>query len=78
MKQKDIAVIVLVGGISAVFSLILSNLIIGTPTTKKVEVEKVEPISAEFVKLDSRYFNTESVNPTQIIQIQGNTTKPFN
>jgi hypothetical protein len=78
MKQKDIAVIILVGGISAALSLVVSNLIVGTPTSKKVDVEVVEPITAEFSQLDKRYFNAESVNPTQLIQIQGNTTKPFN
>lgn len=78
MKQKDIAIIILIGAVSAVFSLIVSNLVIGTPTTKAVEVEVVEPITPEFAELDKRYFNAESVNPTQIIQIQDNDTKPFN
>lgn len=78
MKQKDIAVIILIGAVSAVFSLFISNLIIGTPATEAVEVEVVEPITTEFAELDKRYFNAESVNPTQLIQIQGNETKPFN
>lgn len=78
MKQKDIAVIILVGGISAVASLFLSNLIIGTPKTKAVEVEVVEKISTEFAELDKRYFNGDSINPTQLIEIKGNDTKPFN
>jgi hypothetical protein len=78
MKQKDIVVIILVGAVSAVMSLLLSNLVIGTPTTRIIEVEVVEPISPQFAELDARYFNAEAVNPTQLIEIKGNDTKPFN
>lgn len=78
MKQKDLIVIILVGCVSAVFSLVISRVIVGTPSTKMVEVEVVEPINSEFIELDKRYFNTESYNPTQLIEIKGNDTKPFN
>jgi hypothetical protein len=75
MKQKDIALIIVVSFISAIFSYILSNAIIGSPTTKREKVEVVEAIKPDFIQPDSRYFNTDAVNPTQLIQI-GNNPNP--
>ena len=82
MKQKDIALFVIVGIISAVVSVLASNLLITPEQNKKQEAEKVEPISAEFQvpSSDSRYFNKDSINPTKLIQIgdNPNSQAPFN
>ncbi len=69
MKQKDITLIIIVVFISGVISFILSNMLITSPENRKEQVEVVEPITAEFTKPDERYFNANSINPTQLIQI---------
>jgi ABC-type maltose transport system permease subunit len=69
MKQKDIALIIIVIFISGIISYFLSSTFITTPKSRKTEVEVVEPISSQFTKPDERYFNANSINPTQQIQI---------
>jgi hypothetical protein len=79
MKQKDISVIIIVAGVSALFSFILSNALFGSPQNRQEKVETVDVITAEFTEPDKRYFNNESVNPTLLIEIKGNdNSKPFN
>lgn len=78
MKQKDIAVIILVVFFSGVFSYFVSNAIFATPEDLKTKVEVVEPITADFTEPDSRYFNANSVNPTLNITIgDGQNQQPF-
>ncbi len=79
MKQKDIVLIVLIALISAVFSLILSNLLFAAPEKRQQEVEIVDPITADFEQPGRAYFNENSVNPTKLIQIGDNPNpQPFN
>lgn len=79
MKQKDIITLALVVIISGVVSLILTNIIFGSPKNNNVKVEVVEAISSEFKLPDARYFNDESIDPTQIIRIgDNNNQQPFN
>lgn len=78
MKQRDITLFVMVGIVSLVASALFSNLVIRSPKNRSAQVEVVEPISSEFTEPDSKYFNEDSINPTQIIQIQDNKNqKPF-
>ena len=78
MKQKDIALIIVVVFISGILSLLLSNKLIVSPKNRQEKVEVVAPITAELSKPDSKYFNTESIDPTQIIRIgESNNNQPF-
>ncbi len=80
MKQKDIALIVVIVIVSGVLSLVLSNWVIGSPKSKPQEVEVVEAISASFPlpQPDDPYFNDQSKNFTQIITIGDNPNpEPF-
>jgi hypothetical protein len=79
MKQKDIALIILAGFISALLSYFVSNALFASPKDRRAEVEVVEPITTDFSTPDKKYFNSESVNPTQLIQIGDNpNAQPFN
>jgi len=79
MKQKDITVIVFIVIISTVISFILSNAVISSPKNRQQKVEVVEAISPNFNRPDAKYFNKDSVNATQKVQIGGDpNTKPFN
>ncbi len=69
MKKKDIGVIAAVAVFSGVISILLSGVLFATPEDRRQKVEVVEPISTTFNRPDSRYFNSQSVNPSQNIQI---------
>ena len=79
MKQKDIALIIVVTFISIIISVVLSRIFISAPKNRQQEVEVVTPISAEFSTPDKKYFNEKSIDPTQLIKIGDNSNKnPFN
>ena len=79
MKQKDILLIGVIVIVSAVVSVVLSNLIISPPKHRQQKVEVVEPISADFKTPDTAYFNSNSIDPTQLVQISNNNnSQPFN
>ena len=78
MKSKDKFTIILIAVFSAVVSIILSGMFIGGEGNKDQTIEIVTPISAEFLELPKEYYNSNAINPTQIIQIGGeNTNQPF-
>ncbi len=79
MKDKDIILIIVVVFISGVFSLILSNVLFASPKNRQEKVAIVEPITADFQQPDKKYFNVDSIDPTQIIKIgENNNNQPFN
>lgn len=79
MKQKDMALIAVIIFISAIVSLFVSKAIFVAPKSRQQQVDVVQPITADFPKPDSRYFNSASFDPTQLITIgQNNNTNPFN
>lgn len=79
MKQKDITLIIVVAFISGVVSITLSKYFIAPPKNRHQKVEVVEPISSDFLKPDSAYFNKNSVDPTKLITIGDNANpQPFN
>lgn len=78
MKQKDIALIIVIVFISAVASLFISKLLFTSPKNRQQQVEVVQPISADFSMPDNRYFNDKAFNPTRLIKIGDNTNpSPF-
>lgn len=79
MKQKDLALIIVIIAISVVVSLFISKEIIVPSKNNQQEVDVVQPITSDFPKPDSRYFNSSSIDPTQIIIIgQNANSNPFN
>ncbi len=79
MKQKDIALIIVIAFISAIASFFISNKIFVTPSNRQQQVDDVLVVNADFSKPDSKYFNDKSINPAQLVQIgENNNTNPFN
>lgn len=78
MKSKEIMLLVIVGAVSAVIAIFISNSLISGDKNRNETVEVVPLISAEFNRPPSEYFNENSINPTLTIQIdeQGN-QQPF-
>lgn len=78
MKQKDLALVLVIAFISALLSFFVSSKLIATPENRQQKVEVIDPIAAEMILPDSRYFNENSINPTQNSQIGSNTNPtPF-
>jgi hypothetical protein len=79
MKQKDLAVIICAAFLSGVLALLLSSLLIKSPSNTNQTAEVVQPIVADFPEPDKKYFNSESIDPTQLIRIGDSTNPtPFN
>jgi hypothetical protein len=78
MKQKDIAMIIVVAFVSGVLSFFLSGKIFVTPENRQQEVEVVDKLSSNFELPDSRFFNAESINPTVDVQLDNTNQTPFN
>lgn len=78
MKQKDIAIIIVVVFFSGLISYFVSRAIFASPDSLETKVEVVQPITADFPEPDTRYFNDNSVNPTLTITIgEGQNQQPF-
>ncbi len=79
MKQKDLTLILVMVFIGVIVALVVSRLIFSSPKNREQTVEVVDVISSEFSEPPARYFNAESTNPTQQIEIgTGNNPNPFN
>jgi hypothetical protein len=78
MKQKDLTLIIVIAFISAVVSFVVSTRLFVTPANRQQKVPTVDAIDSSFVKPSSKYFNAQSVNPAQQVQISNNANQnPF-
>lgn len=80
MKQKDVALLVVVAIISGVFSFAITQFLFPSSKTRNLSIEKVETISSEFKQptQNDPVFNKDAINPTQLIQIgDSNRPNPF-
>jgi len=79
MKQKDIALIVVVVVISGTISFFISKMLFSVPKSRQSKVEVVQAITSDFPTPDARYFNANSVDPTKNITIgDSQNSQPFN
>jgi hypothetical protein len=79
MKQKDWALVLVMGFVGAVVSLLVSNMLFASPKNRQQSAEIVDPITANFPAPSSKYFNPSAVNPTLPVQVGGSTnSNPFN
>lgn len=69
MKQKDIVMILIMAFISAVAAFLLSNWLFGGRQAGEQTAEMIDVITDEFQQPPEKYFNTNSVNPTKLIEI---------
>lgn len=77
MKQKDLALIIVVAVVAGVLSVLVSKFFISAGS-KNLQAQVVQPISTDFQKPDERVFNDKAINPTQLIQIgNSSNTQPF-
>lgn len=78
MKQKDVALIIVVVAISGVVSFFIARTVFTSAKDRKLEAEVVKPITTDFTQPSNKYFNSQSIDPTQLIQIgSAPNTAPF-
>jgi hypothetical protein len=77
MKQQDIALIIVIAAISATISFVVSDMIFITPSNRQQKIEVVDAISPSFQRPSTKYFNSNSIDPTQNTTLGGNNTNPF-
>lgn len=78
MKQADLAMLILIVSFSLVTSYFIGNALFGGETNRSTEVEKVEPISADFPQPDATVFNEDAINLTETINIgESSSASPF-
>lgn len=79
MKQKDIVLILVMVFIGAVGAFLVSKWVFSSPGNREQKAEIVDVITADFPQPPPAYFNADSINPTQQIEIGGTTNpNPFN
>ena len=79
MKQKDLALIIVIAVVSGVVSFFVSNKIFVTPANRQQQVDVVDKINPSFQTPSTKYFNSSSIDPTQESQIGNNDNQnPFN
>lgn len=78
MKSKDLFPIIVLGIVSGVVSIIVSNIVISSDENRSQKVEVVMPIKTTFERPPSEFYNERSVNPTKTIIIgQDRSEQPF-
>lgn len=78
MKSKDIFSIVAIGIFSLIVAFVFSSIFINTDKNRSEKVEVIPVISSDLKRPSNLYYNSESINPTQTIQIGGERSEqPF-
>lgn len=79
MKQKDLALILVIAFISGVISFVVSTKIFVSSKARQQKIEVVDPIDSSFQTPDKRYFNSSNIDPTPNTQIGNDSNQnPFN
>jgi hypothetical protein len=79
MKQKDIALVILIAGFSAVVSYTASHFLFAAPKNRQQQVAIVDPINTEFATPNPKFFNNQSIDPAKLIEVgDNNNSNPFN
>ena len=75
MKKTDIAMIILIAGVSVLMTYFIANsFALFKDANKPVSVKVAEKITPDFDKVDTTIFNKDAINPTVEVIIGGNST----
>lgn len=78
MKQKDIVLIIGIAVVSGIVSFVISAKLFVTPKNRQQQVEVVDVINSDFQKPSTKYFNSDSIDTTQLVTIgDNNNQNPF-
>ena len=71
MKKTDIAMLVLIAGVSVLCAYMFINTVFA-PSEKKETIDTMEAISKEVSKPSSDIFHKDAINPTQTVHVGEN------
>ena len=75
MKKTDIAMIILIAGVSVLVTYLIANSFpLFKDANKPVSVKVAEKITPDFEKIDTTIFNKDAINPTVEVIIGGNSS----
>lgn len=75
MKKTDIAMIVLIAGLSIFVSYLVVNSLVSGLKNKPVDVPTAEAISSEVTEPSKSIFNSDAINPTISTNIGKNSSE---
>lgn len=75
MKKSELAMIVLIASISALMAYLVAQSILGGITSESVKVKTIDRIESTFEQPDAALFNSDAINPTVEVQINGTTAQ---
>lgn len=79
MKQNEIALLILITSISLVVSYFIGSSLVKPPQDRSSKAEVVVEIDEGIGEVSTTVFNDKSLNPTEVITIEEQSTKnPFN
>lgn len=64
MKKTDIAMIVLIASLSALFAYFIAQAVIGEPKQEATQVKTIESMRSDIQQPSSSVFNKKAINPT--------------
>ncbi len=78
MKRKDMLSVIAAIIVAAVISFVVFSKLIFNGNDRNIKAETVEPITSDFKLPDTKIFNAEAIDPTQLIEIGPNANnQPF-
>lgn len=78
MKQKDIALVIVIAAVSGVISFVASGFLFNKPANRQQTTVIVDTINPTFPQPSTANFSSNSVDPTQLIRIgNNNNSNPF-
>lgn len=72
MKKTDIAMIILIAGVSILVAYIVMNSLLSGFKATPVKVKTMDSISSEVTQPDPAVFNSKAINPTVQVNIGDN------
>lgn len=75
MKKTDIAMIVLIAGVSAALAYVVANSFFGGLTQEGARVKTVDAINSTIQQPSVEVFNEDAINPAVKVNVNGSTTE---
>ena len=75
MKKSDIAMIILIAAVGVLVSFFVVRAILGNASSEPKKVPVVDEITSQITPPDSRIFNSNAINPSVEVEIEGETTQ---
>ncbi len=75
MKKSDVAMIILIASVSVMIAYFVANSFLGGSANTKQVVKTIDPIDSKIVDPNPEIFNTNAINPSVEVQINGTSSQ---